>query len=127
MLTKDLIKETLQEPSRVQRKYDRVPKKFKVTYSSPRAFTNSYLSDIGRGGLFIRTKNSLELRDRVNLRIDLPDDGEELKVLGEVVWSREKNELTPVGKHPQGIGIKFLNLSPFARERIDRVLYQASN
>jgi len=48
-------------------------------------------------------------------------------VLGEVVWSREKDELTPAGEHPQGIGIKFLNLSPFDRERIDRVLYQASN
>ena len=38
-----------------RREYDRVPKKFKVTYQSAESFSNSYLSNIGKGGVYIKT------------------------------------------------------------------------
>ena len=62
VLTRKLVEESVQKDPRLFRKYDRVPKKFKVTYSSPKALVDSYLFDIGKGGVFIKTNNPLKRR-----------------------------------------------------------------
>jgi uncharacterized protein (TIGR02266 family) len=124
VLTRKLVEETVQQDQRLFRKYDRVPKKFKVTYSSPKAFVDSYLFDIGKGGVFIKTNNPLKKRERISLKILLPDGKEELEVVGHVAWSSEKKHRTPLGKYPPGMGVTFLNLSAEGEERIGRVLRQ---
>jgi uncharacterized protein (TIGR02266 family) len=124
MITRRLVEETLQGDQQLFRKYDRVPKKFKVTYSSPKALVDSYLFDIGKGGVFIKTNNPLKKRERISLKILLPDGKEELEVIGQVAWSSEKKHRTSIGKYPPGMGITFLNLSAEDKERIQRVLKQ---
>ena len=47
MLTKGVESEALRGFDEVQREYDRVPKRFKVTYSTPKVLEKCYLSDIG--------------------------------------------------------------------------------
>ncbi|MFH0813172.1 MAG: TIGR02266 family protein [Pseudomonadota bacterium] len=110
-----------------RRQYDRVPKKFKIAYSSAQALVSSYLFDIGLGGVFLKTDHPLERGARINLKILLPDGGEELEVSGEVVWTRSEEMVASKEKAPPGMGIKFLNLSPEGRKRINSVLKQAKS
>jgi uncharacterized protein (TIGR02266 family) len=122
LVTKDLVKGMLEGSAEVKRKHDRVPKKFKITYSSPRAFKKTYLSDIGKGGVFIKTSKILSTKEKVGLKIFLPDGGKELEVVGEVAWSRKEELDTPQGKRPPGMGIRFLGLSPENIARIEKIL-----
>ena len=124
VITRKLVEETVQKEPQLFRKYDRVPKKFKVTYSSPKALVDSYLFDIGKGGVFIKTNNPLKKRERISLKILLPDGREELEVVGHVAWSSEKKHRTLLGKYPPGMGVTFLNLSAEGKERIHRILRQ---
>jgi len=125
-VTRDLIKELLDEPAPdTLREYDRAPKKFKITYSTPKAFEKTYLSDIGRGGIFVKTSNVLNSKERVCLKIFLPDGGKELEVIGEVAWSKKEDFETPQGTHPPGMGIRFLDLSPEDEARIESILKQS--
>jgi hypothetical protein len=66
--------------------------------------------------------NPLKKRERISLKILLPDGKEELEVIGQVAWSSEKKHRTSIGKYPPGMGITFLNLSPEDKERIQKVL-----
>jgi len=123
-LARGIVSEALKGLDEVQREYDRVPKRFKITYSSPKALEKCYISDIGKGGIFIKTDNPLSRNEKVNLKLCLPDGGKELEVLGEVAWSSGKKHRTPRGEYPPGMGIKFLTIFPEDKERIERVLRQ---
>jgi len=122
LLVKSVVKELML--GRPHRKYDRVPKKYAITYTTPKTLVKNYLSNIGRGGVFIPTKAPLERREKVTLKIFLPDGGKEVEVFGEVAWSRKVATVTPQGKHPQGMGVKFLNLAHEDKERIFKLLRQ---
>ena len=126
ILVKRLVREATMEFPGGERKQYRVPKTFKVTYSSPDALVNSYLSNIGEGGVFIPTKEPLNRKEKINLQIFLPDDKEGLKALGEVAWSNKEERVTPKKTFPSGMGIKFLKLSHEDKERIIGVLRQSS-
>jgi len=65
-------------------------------------------TNIGEGGLFIRTEKPLEEGEHFTLRMKLPNISEPLSIESEVVWSRNM----PKGKdEPAGMGIKFLQMS----------------
>lgn len=97
-------------------------KKYKVVYQTLEAFTNSYLSTIGNGGIFIKTDRTLEKGSQFYLKLFIPDGAKELEVLCEVVWAcvpespEEKSRLSP------GMGVRFLNLSREGKVRIERIL-----
>jgi type IV pilus assembly protein PilZ len=126
LVTKGLVEEALKGVDEVQRRHDRIPKKFRISYSSPEAFTKSYLVNIGKGGVFIKTTKPLKKGEKTSLRMLLPDGGKELEVTGEVIWSSEKKHRTPIGEYPPGMGVKFANLSAEDKERIDSVLRQST-
>ena len=50
--------------------------------------------------------------------------GEDLDVIGEVIWSSRKEMATPGRNYPPGMGVKFLNLSTEGIKRIISVLTQ---
>ena len=108
----------LEQESKIHRDYIRIPHKFKVVYSIPEKFAESYLSDISLGGLFIETQEPLNKGEVVHLQIPLPDGGEKLNVLGEVIWSIKEEPVTAERKISPGMGVKFLNLSTADRIRI---------
>jgi uncharacterized protein (TIGR02266 family) len=122
LLIKSVAKELML--GRPHRKYDRVPKKYAITYTTPKTLVRNYLSNIGQGGIFVPTKEPLERRKKVSLKIFLPDGGKEVEIFGEVAWSRKIAKVTPQGKYPQGMGIKFLNLAREDKERILKLLRQ---
>ena len=70
---------------------------------------DSYLIDIGTGGLFIKTNDPLNHGEKFGLKITLPDNEKELEVLCEVVWNRKEEEgVTPKGEYPLGMGVRFV-------------------
>ena len=122
LLVRSLVKEAVTESPDEPRKYDRVPKEYKVTYTTPQTLIKHYLSNISQGGIFIQTKEPLKRREKLNLKIFLPNEEKGLEVFCEVAWSRKEERVTPKGRYPQGMGLKFLNLSPEDKERISRIL-----
>jgi uncharacterized protein (TIGR02266 family) len=119
-----LARESAKENVHERREDLRVPTKLKVSYSSPIEFVDNYLHNLSLGGLFIETGDPLRVGEKTNLKLFLPDNEKRLEVTGEVAWTR-KEEVTPEGTQLAGMGIKFLNLSKKARERIIGVLSKA--
>lgn len=105
---------------------DRIPKKYRIAYTTPQALVNSYLHNISLGGVFVRTSNPLDPGTKLSLKITLPDAGKELEVECEVTWVRKEEQQAPEGLLPPGMGVKFLNLAPEGQERIERILRQSS-
>jgi uncharacterized protein (TIGR02266 family) len=127
LLVKKIVKESMMEVQHEHRKQYRVPKTLKVTYSSPQALVNSYLSNIGEGGVFIPTKEPLDRKEKIKLKIFLPGEKKALEVLGEVAWSNKEQRVTPKKTFPAGMGVRFLKLSFEDKERIIGMLSQSSD
>lgn len=123
-ILKSDVEELREEEVDERRRNDRIPRKFKIAYSSPHAFVSNYLSNISLGGVSIKTDHPLQKGTHFDLKIALPDGGEELEVSCEVVWVKSKETAEGQGEGFSGMGVKFLNLSSRARERIARILQQ---
>lgn len=120
-LLTEIVKVAAEEGVTERRRFIRIPKKFKLVYSTPKAFVEHYLSNIGQGGVFIPTNAPLEAGTQCDLKIVLPDGKAEIEVFCEVTWHQKEEVVTPEGISLAGMGVKFLNLSPEARERIDAI------
>ena len=107
-----------------RRRQGRVSKRLKVAFTTSKEFINNYIFDLSVGGLFIETNDPPNQGETLTLKVFLPDKGEELEILGEVMWSNKEGHVTPERKYPPGIGVKFLNLSTEVIERIISVLSQ---
>ena len=118
LLTSPSEKPPYKDPNE-RRKQVRVHKTFKIAYRTPNAFINNYLSDIGIGGLFVKTDAPQNAGEKFNLKIFLPDEQKALEVFCEVAWVREEERVTPKGKLPAGMGLKFVNPP---KEVIDKIL-----
>ena len=127
MLLKSVVKAAVEGHPTEARHHQRINKRFKIVYPTVASFRRDYLSNISKGGVFIETPDPLKQKDKFNLRIYLPDGGDELDVLCEVMWARDQEIMTPRGKQPQGMGIKFLNLNAEGQGRIQKLLNQSAN
>lgn len=97
---------------RVHARYDT---EISVDYSSGENFLFSYITNISKMGIFIRTTDPPARGARLRLRFRLPD-GDILKLEGEVVWV---NPLRPDGDDLNpGVGVRFSNLTPAQREKM---------
>jgi len=118
-LLTEIVKGVAEEEVSERRGFVRIPQKFKLVYSTPKAFVENYLSNIGQGGIFIPTNAPLETGTQCNVKIALPDGKDEIEVFCEVVWQQKEDVVTPEGKSLAGMGVKFLNLPPEGKERIE--------
>jgi uncharacterized protein (TIGR02266 family) len=107
-----------------RRKHVRAHKTFKIAYSSSGSFAENYLSDIGTGGLFIKTNSPKDVGEQFNLKISLPNEEREVEVVCEVIWVNQKERVTPERTYPPGMGLKFLEPSQEAIETIIKTLSQ---
>jgi uncharacterized protein (TIGR02266 family) len=80
----------------------------------------NHVTNLSRGGMFIRGERPLPIDAEVQLRFRLPDAGVVIHAAGRVVWNydiaRGTTHLVP------GSGIKFVALSRPDREAIERYL-----
>jgi len=80
------------------------------------AFIHEYVTNISRTGVFIRSKNPLDVGTRVNLRFTvIMDDIETIEGQGKVVRVEED---------PPGMGVVFTKLSRYSKELILKLLTQ---
>ena len=122
LLLKRIAKEAPTIDPHEQRRKARIPKTLKVTYSTQSGNVGVVISNLSVGGLFIKTSDPLSKGERTDLVISLPDKKKKLEVRGEVVWTSKEERVTPEGKLPPGMGVKFLNSSNQDIERIINVL-----
>jgi uncharacterized protein (TIGR02266 family) len=111
--------------SEERRRQARVSKKLRVAYETPEEFVDSYIFNLSVGGLFIETEEPLNEGELLDVKLYLPDKGEALDVLAEVMWASKKERTTPERSYPPGMGVKFLNLSTGGIKRIIGVLIEA--
>jgi type IV pilus assembly protein PilZ len=96
-----------------------------VDYETRDLFLGSRVTNISRGGLFIRTDNPLPVQTEVNLSLHLPEDDRVIQARGRVVWNYDvpRNSFHVVS----GMGIKFIDLSADQMTRIEMSLKRLGN
>jgi len=100
-----------------RRRSPRVLISLEITYESGVDFICSFLSDIGEGGVFISTPNPLEVNTQLRICFHIPGMSDSLLVLGTVVWVRTLDE-----SYKPGMGIRFDEMEPADRKRLDHFL-----
>jgi type IV pilus assembly protein PilZ len=96
-----------------------------VDYETRDLFLGSRVTNISRGGLFIRTDNPLPVQTEVSLSLHLPQNEGVIQARGRVVWNYDvpRNSFHVVS----GMGIKFIDLSSEQRNRIESSLKRLGN
>lgn len=82
--------------------------------------------DISKGGIFLESGKSIELNEKIRLKIQLCRPGEEgewLECIGDVAWRNRKEKMLKPS-HPVGFGVRFLKLSFKETERLQSYLQQ---
>ena len=78
--------------------------------------------NISQGGACIIAYEELKLGDLLDLKIHLPDSGEEIKVIGKVVWCKEFS----IGNEQKGkrfdVGVEFVGLNDNTFGKINKYL-----
>ena len=96
------------------RRHDRVT--INKEFGSFDAFIHEYVTNISRSGVFIKSKQPLEVGTLVNLRFTvIMDDIETIEGQGKVVR---------VDADPSGMGVVFTKLSRYSAELIQKLLTQ---
>ena len=91
-----------------------------IDYETRDMFLGSRVTNISRGGLFIRTDNPLPIQTEVDLSFHLPDQDGTIQARGRVVWNYDvpRDSFHVVS----GMGIKFIDLSAEQRTRLETSL-----
>ena len=100
------------------RAYPRVPARLRVGWTSSRDFLTAYSENISRGGIFIATDNPPELREIVELSVELPDGLPPVKTRAEVVHSVTAAQARSSGR-VAGAGLQFIDAGDDFRQRLD--------
>ncbi|WP_286261379.1 PilZ domain-containing protein [Thalassotalea atypica] len=88
-----------------------------IEFVSERDLYLSYMPFLKNGGLFVRTSESFELGDEIELDVQLPDSLENSTVKGNVCW------LTPIGAQngtPPGVGVSFVEDKENVKAQIEK-------
>lgn len=104
-------------PQPSQRSFERVKARIQVGWSSPKEFLVAYSENISRGGIFVATRRPPELREVVELLLELPDGQAPAKTLAAVV-QRITEEQAAGGRVP-GAGLQFVGGDDEFRRRLD--------
>ena len=89
----------------------------KVDLESDHNFYTGLTQNISAGGVFIATHHIRRIGDRITLKFTLPGSEKTIDVETEVRWIRENSALQRV-EGAQGMGVRFINLTPEASAAI---------
>lgn len=82
-----------------------------VTYRTFETFKAHYTKNVGRGGMFIRTREPHEIGTQMELSLHVPGLAEPLHILCEVAHKRQFG----VAEDEMGVGVKFLGMDEESR------------
>jgi Tfp pilus assembly protein PilZ len=86
---------------------------------------SSHAPDLGNGGIFIRTPNPLELGEEFVLMVPMAQGEPPVGVTCRVIWT---NKYGKESRHlRRGMGVKFLDLSPPVRGRVEAYIQSHKN
>jgi uncharacterized protein (TIGR02266 family) len=88
-----------------RRKDHRYDIEIKVDYSTREMFQSNYVTNISRGGVFIRAENPLPIHSEVSLKFTFPDSEVTIEAAGRVAWTYDIKKGT--GQISPGMGIRF--------------------
>ena len=91
------------------RREERIKKKLSLKFKDQHSFISAYTGNISSGGLFIRTKNPLNMGEKFFIELQLPELEEVLKAKCEVAWARR--ETGDSEEKPIGMGVKFCEIT----------------
>ena len=106
----------------------RAHQRFRVTIpvdcSTQHVFISNHVSNISKGGLFIRSEQPLPLNAEVSLVLRLPATGKCIRATGRVVWNYDM--LKGTSRIVPGSGIRFIDMSPRDRAALEAYLERLS-
>ncbi len=102
-----------------QRKHARFPTDYFVSVQVPKEDKESEgnCRDLSEGGMFIFTEEPFPRGTQVKILIQLETGNETICVEGIVMWLRPP---MPSPQFPPGMGVRFIRVSPEAREQLRR-------
>jgi uncharacterized protein (TIGR02266 family) len=101
-----------------QRAFQRVPVRLQVGWASPKEFLVTYSENISRGGIFVSTNLPPQLREIVELLLELPDKQGPARTMAEVVQRVTVEEAKASGR-VAGAGLQFIGADESFRDRLD--------
>lgn len=97
-----------------RREFPRATVEIKAEYNSAECFMESYMKQVGQGGLFIEHKDPPEMGTELEVNFNLPGDSKMIHAKGKVVWRMT----THSDIFAKGVGLKFTEISEEACKRI---------
>lgn len=80
-------------------------------------------SNLSRGGVFVKTRESLDPGSRLLIEVSLPS-GETLEAVGRVAWTRHGcGGAAAADELGQGVGVKFIGATAEQMVALERYLY----
>jgi uncharacterized protein (TIGR02266 family) len=101
-----------------QRKTPRTSTVIQVDYHTADSFFRDFVDNVSTGGMFIATPKPLEPGTQLRLEFLLPGFNYPIRVKAEVMWNRDKSSVN----QRRGMGVKFENLSPNAKDKINTIV-----
>ena len=102
------------------RKTPRTSTVIQVDYHTVDSFFRDFVEDLSTGGMYIATPKPLEPGTQLRLEFLLPGCNYPIRVNGKVMWNRGTCD---IGRR-RGMGVKFENLSPGAKDKINTMIKQ---
>jgi uncharacterized protein (TIGR02266 family) len=97
--------------------------KVEVGLQTESNFYTGLTQDLSGGGVFVATNQIRQVGDRIKVLLTLPGQTEPFEILTEVRWVRGGSTLSRNIDDP-GMGLRFLQMSPRARQAIADFLTQ---
>jgi uncharacterized protein (TIGR02266 family) len=97
--------------------------KVEVGLQTESNFYTGLTQDLSGGGVFVATNQIRQVGDRIKVLLTLPGQAEPFEILTEVRWVRGGSTLSRNIDDP-GMGLRFLQMSPRARQAIADFLTQ---
>jgi uncharacterized protein (TIGR02266 family) len=95
----------------------RVPTRLVVSFENLGELRRCWMTNLGRGGLFVASDQLLAIGTRLDLRIGIGATGDEIEIPAEVV----SHNLGPRFENQRGMGMRFLDLTPEATKQLDEL------
>ena len=109
-LVRRLVKTTNDYVLAASRLEPQVTGTIRISFKKESDFYKSYIGNLAKGGLFVKTNKVLPVDTLLNLELTLPKADRAVHTTGKVIWNRAEN--TSSEKMPPGMGIQFVDIDP---------------
>ena len=82
----------------------------RISFKKESDFFKTYIANLAKGGLFVKTMKILPVDTLLNVEFSLPNRNQMIHTTGKVVWTRSKDKSSE--KMPPGMGIQFVDIDP---------------